>query len=63
MRIAFGFLAMQDIVDFALATLRDRSPVGTGDDEHTGLHRDSHTVFLNGQVVQDGDVGAFRKGD
>lgn len=63
MRIAFGFLAMQDIVDFALATLHDRSPVGAADDEHPGLYRDSHTVFLNGQVVQGGNVGAFRPGD
>jgi hypothetical protein len=28
MRIIFRYLAMQDIVDFALATLRDRSSVG-----------------------------------
>lgn len=63
MRLVFRFLAMQDIVDFALVTLRERSPVGSGDDEHPGLYRDSHIVFLNGQVVQSGDVSAFRPGD
>jgi len=61
MRLVYRFMAMQDIVDFALATLRSRSPVGTGDDPHPGLYRDSHLVFLNGQVVQ--DVKAFRRGD
>jgi hypothetical protein len=63
MQIVFHYLAMQDIVDFALQTLRDRSPVGSGRDRHPGLYRDSHTVFLNGHVVADGNVGAFRAGD
>lgn len=63
MRIIIRYLAMQDVVDFALQTLRERSPVGSGDDEHPGLYRDSHIVFLNGRVVQGGDVGAFRPGD
>ncbi|MBR0931636.1 hypothetical protein JQ561_33925 [Bradyrhizobium diazoefficiens] len=61
MRLIFRYLAMQDIVDFALATLRERSPVGSGDDPHPGLYRDSHLVFLNGQVVQ--NVRAFKRGD
>ncbi|WP_456622146.1 MULTISPECIES: hypothetical protein [unclassified Bradyrhizobium] len=61
MRLIFRYLAMQDIVDFALETLRSRSPVGSGDDLHRGLYRDSHLVFLNGQVVQ--DVRAFKRGD
>ncbi|MCK1669436.1 hypothetical protein [Bradyrhizobium sp. 153] len=63
MRLIFRYSAMQDIVDFALATLRERSPVGSGTDQHPGLYRDSHTVFLNGQVVPDGNVDAFRSGD
>lgn len=63
MRLIIRFLAMQEIVDFALATLRDRSPVGSGADRHPGLYRDSHLVFLNGRVVPGGDVGAFRPGD
>lgn len=63
MRLVFRYLAMQDVVDFALMTLRDRSPVGAAGDKHPGLYRDSHTVFLNGHVVQDGNVGAFRAGD
>lgn len=61
MRLIFRFLAMQDVVDFALAALRERSPVGSTDDEHPGLYRDSHTVFLNGHVVT--SVAAFRRGD
>lgn len=32
-------------------------------DKHPGLYRDSHTVFLNGSVVSDGKVAAFRAGD
>jgi hypothetical protein len=63
MRIVFRYLAMQELVDFALQTLRERSPVGTGADKHPGLYRDSHAVFLNGSVVSDGDVSAFRAGD
>lgn len=63
MRIIVRYLAMQDIVDFALQTLRERSPVGSRGDEHPGLYRDSHIVFLNGRVVQGGDVSAFRPGD
>lgn len=63
MRLIFRYSAMQDIVDFALQTLRGRSPVGSGGDEHPGLYRDSHMVFLNGRVVQGGDVSAFRPGD
>lgn len=61
MRIVFRYMAMQDIVDFALATLRERSPVGSDDDPHPGLYRDSHLVFLNGQVVA--NVQAFKRGD
>jgi hypothetical protein len=61
MRLIFRYLAMQDIVDFALETLRSHSPVGEGNDPHPGLYRDSHLVFLNGHVVQ--DVSAFRNGD
>jgi hypothetical protein len=45
MRIVFRYLAMQDVVDFALATLRERSPVGSKGDKHPGLYRDSHMVF------------------
>jgi hypothetical protein len=63
MRIVFRYLAMQDVVDFALATLREKSPVGAIGDQHPGLYRDSHMVFLNGNVVADGNVGAWRPGD
>lgn len=63
MRLIFRYFAMQDVVDFALETLRDRSPVGAGADQHPGLYRDSHTVFLSGQLAPGGDVGAFKAGD
>jgi predicted ATP-grasp superfamily ATP-dependent carboligase len=45
-KLIFRYLAMQDVVDFALETLRLRSPVGGTGDLHPGLYRDSHTVFL-----------------
>lgn len=63
MRLVFRYLAMQDVVDFAIATLREHSPVGSNGDRHPGLYRDSHLVFLNGHVVANGDVSAFRAGD
>ena len=61
MRIVYRYTDMQAVVDFALTTLREHSPVGSGADPHPGLYRDSHLVFLNGHVVQ--DVGNFRPGD
>lgn len=61
MRIVYRASYMQDVVDFALTTLRDKSPVGSAGDKHPGLYRDSHAVFLNGHVVA--DVSAWRPGD
>lgn len=62
MKIVYRFLDMPAIVAFALATLKERSPVGKAPaDKHPGLYRDSHLVFLNGHVVN--DVGAFKVGD
>lgn len=61
MKIVFHYLAMQGVVDFALAMLREHSPVGSGTDPHPGLYRDSHLVFLNGHVVK--DVSDFKPGD
>lgn len=52
-RIVYRFLDMQEVVAFALLTLREMSPVGSVDDEHPGLYRDSHTVFIDGRVVKD----------
>jgi hypothetical protein len=63
MRLVLRYQPMQAIVDFALETLREQSPVGSEGDKHPGLYRDSHTVFLNGHVVADGDVRVFRPGD
>lgn len=60
-RLVYSFSNMVDVVTFALETLRELSPVGSADDQHPGLYRDSHTIFLNGHVVK--DVGGFRSGD
>lgn len=61
MKIVYRFFYMTQVVEFALETLRANSPVGSDRDPHPGLYRDSHTVFLNGHVVQ--DVSAFKPGD
>lgn len=52
---------MTEVVAFALETLREKSPVGSGDDPHPGLYRDSHMVFINGHNVK--DVSGWRPGD
>src|SRR5665811_990059 len=39
-RIAYSY--MDDVAQFALQTLKDRSPVGSGTDKHPGLYRDRH---------------------
>jgi hypothetical protein len=62
-RLIVRYLAMQDVVDFALAALKERSPVGSGGDKHPGLYRDSHTVFLNGHVVTGRRCRRFKSGD
>lgn len=60
-RIIYRFVDMQALVDFAMATLKELSPIGSGNDKHPGLYRDSHLIFLNGHVVK--DVSAFKAGD
>jgi len=53
---------MDEVVQFCLETLREKSPVGTApEDEHPGLYRDSHLIFLNGGVVK--DVLGWKRGD
>lgn len=52
-QIAINFVSMQYIVAFALETLREKSPVGSGSDKHPGLYRDSHIVFIDGHNVPD----------
>lgn len=42
---------MDDVVQYALEVLRQKSPVGV--DKHPGLYRDNHTVFIDGHVVPD----------
>jgi len=44
---------MDEVAQFALQTLRDRSPVGSGEDAHPGLYRDSHMMFIDGHIVAD----------
>lgn len=54
MRIVYTFFPpMDDVATFALQTLRDLSPVGSGKDPHAGLYRDSHMLFLDGHNVPD----------
>lgn len=60
-RIVYRYINMQEVVDFAITTLRELSPVGSVGDKHPGLYRDSHMIFLNGYVVT--DVSAFKAGD
>lgn len=59
-RIVYNFLDMQGVVAFALETLKSRSPVGSTGDEHPGLYRDSHMVFIDGHVVK--DASSWRPG-
>ena len=53
-RLVYSFSNIAELVAFALETLRELSPVGSTGDEHPGLYRDSHTIFLNGHVVNRG---------
>lgn len=55
MKITFRALPMGEIVEFALQTLREKSPVASG------LYRDSHMAFVNGRVVS-GDL-QWKPGD
>lgn len=52
---------MNEVVQFALKTLRENSPVGSGRDPHPGLYRDSHTLFINGDDVK--DLSSWQPGD
>jgi hypothetical protein len=59
-RIVYRYVDMAAVVSFALETLKANSPVGSGDDKHPGLYRDSHLVFIDGHVVK--DVSGWRPG-
>lgn len=52
-QIIYRYVYMDDIAQFTLQTLRDRSPVGSVNDTHPGLYRDSHMLFIDGQNVPD----------
>lgn len=53
MKIVYRYLDMDEVCQFALQTLRDRSPVGSANDPHPGLYRDSHMLFIDGHNVTD----------
>ncbi len=55
-QIVFRYVYMNDIAQFALQTLRDLSPVGSGRDSHPGLYRDSHMLFIDGHNVDDATI-------
>lgn len=52
-RIVYSYLRMSNVVDEALKELRDNSPVGSAGDDHPGLYRESHMVFIDGHVAKD----------
>lgn len=54
-RIVYQYSRIEEVVDFALATLRDVSPVLSGD------YRKAHEIYLNGKQVA--DVKDYRAGD
>jgi hypothetical protein len=60
-KIVYRFVNMPAVAAFARQTLIDASPVGSGDDPHPGLYRDSHLMFLNGQWVA--DASGWKPGD
>lgn len=53
MKFFYKRFDMDEVVQFAIETLKDRSPVGSKGDSHPGLYRDSHFIFLEGQNVPD----------
>jgi hypothetical protein len=52
-RVVIRYVYMEEVCQFALQTLRDRSPVGSSGDPHPGLYRDSHMLFIDGHNVPD----------
>lgn len=53
MKIVYTALRVGDVIEFALQTLKENSPVGGAADPHPGLYRDSHMVFIEGKNVTD----------
>lgn len=52
-KVVIQYVYMDEIAQFVLQTLRERSPVGSSGDSHPGLYRDSHMLFIDGHNVQD----------
>jgi hypothetical protein len=52
-RIVIAYNYMTEVVEFAIQTLKDKSPVGSGRDKHPGLYKNSHMIFIDGHVVPD----------
>jgi hypothetical protein len=60
-KIVYQFVNMPAIAAIAREILIEGSPVGSGDDPHPGLYRDSHLMFLNGAWVA--DASGWKPGD
>jgi len=54
-RIVYQYSRIEEVVKFALATLREVSPV------LSGAYKDAHEIFLNGKTVV--DVSEYQAGD
>ncbi len=52
-KFSYTFVEIDEVVQFAVKTLKDRSPVGSTHDDHPGLYRDSHVIYFRGQEVDD----------
>lgn len=52
-RVVYQYFYMDEVAQFTLQTLRERSPVGAPPDKHPGLYRDSHMLFIDGHDVKD----------
>lgn len=52
-QLVVKYIYMDEIAQFVLQTLRERSPVGSSGDKHPGLYRDSHMLFIDGHDVKD----------
>ena len=61
--ILYEYRRIDVVAQFALDTLREKSPVGSVRDEHPGLYRDSHILFLNGEPVEIEALAAWKPGD
>jgi hypothetical protein len=59
--IVYDYNRLDLIAKDALRLLRELSPVGTKNDPHPGLYRDSHELYLNSRPVD--DLSHWEEGD